>query len=175
MLAQRRRRWPIITAALCQCIVLSGKWSFWRHPHCYAVPQQTRDNHPMLFQCWAGVEGCSSTLKQQSIHQTQCWISVGPASRRLTGIGSAMGYDAGPTLNQNWVGRPISCTYVCKEMRQPDSLKIQVLNRCWPAPAMVVEGIHIEDIFKPVSLAIFLIAKHWPWNSPKRVHQVLGM
>ena len=38
-------------------IVLSGKWPFWRgvrkrHPHCFAaVPQQTQDNHPMLFQC----------------------------------------------------------------------------------------------------------------------------
>ena len=30
MLAQRRRRWPIITSALGQCIVLSGKWPFWR-------------------------------------------------------------------------------------------------------------------------------------------------
>ena len=32
-------------------------------------------------------------------------------------------------------------------MQQPDSLAIQVLDRCWPAPAMVVEGIHAEDIF----------------------------
>ena len=30
MLAQRRRRWPIITSALGQCIVFSGKWPFWR-------------------------------------------------------------------------------------------------------------------------------------------------
>ena len=30
MLAQRRRRWPIITSALGQCIMLSGKWPFWR-------------------------------------------------------------------------------------------------------------------------------------------------
>ena len=42
-------------------------------------------------------------------------------------------------------------------MRQPDSLAKQILNRCWPAPAMVVEGIHVEDIFKLVSLVLSLI------------------
>ena len=38
------------------------------------------------------------------------------------------------------------CTCV-GDMRQPDSLAIQVLNICWPAAAMVVEGIQAEDIF----------------------------
>ena len=33
----------------------------------------------------------------------------------------------------------------------------QVLNECWPAPAMVVEGIHVEDIFELVSLVLSLI------------------
>ena len=33
----------------------------------------------------------------------------------------------------------------------------QVLNECWPAPAMVVEGIHVEDIFQLVSLVLSLI------------------
>ena len=33
-------------------------------------------------------------------------------NRRLTDIESAMGCDAGPTLNRNWVGRPISYTIV---------------------------------------------------------------
>ena len=32
----------------------------------------------------------------------------------------------------------------------------QVLNECWPAPAMVVAGIH-EDIFELVSLVLSLI------------------
>ena len=33
----------------------------------------------------------------------------------------------------------------------------QVLNECWPAPAMVVEGVHVEDIFELVSLVLSLI------------------
>ena len=33
----------------------------------------------------------------------------------------------------------------------------QVLNECWPALAMVVKGIHVEDIFELVSLVISLI------------------
>ena len=33
----------------------------------------------------------------------------------------------------------------------------QVLNECWPAPAIVVEGIHVEDIFELVSLVLSLI------------------
>ena len=33
----------------------------------------------------------------------------------------------------------------------------QVLNERWPAPAMVVEEIHVEDIFSLVSLVISLI------------------
>ena len=33
----------------------------------------------------------------------------------------------------------------------------QVLNECWTAPAMVVEGIHVEDIFELVSLVLSLI------------------
>ena len=32
---------------------------------------------------------------------------------------------------------------------------MQVLNECWPA--MVVEGIHVEDIFELVSLVLSLL------------------
>ena len=53
-----------------------------------------------------------------------------------------MGYDAGPTLNRNLVGRP-----TCR----------QVLNESRPVPAMVVEGIHVEDISELVSLVLSLI------------------
>ena len=53
-----------------------------------------------------------------------------------------MGYDAGPTLNRNLVGRP-----TCR----------QVLNESRPVPAMVVEGIHVEDILELVSLVLSLI------------------
>ena len=99
MLAQIRRRWPNVISQLGQCIVLSG--------YCYlgsgsyrgnkASPpwqvEQTRKNHPILFQCWANVENCGSILKKywvnamclliwhlQSIQKSHSWISVGPAS-----------------------------------------------------------------------------------------------
>ena len=45
----------------------------------------------------------------QSIPQTQYWSSVGAASLTIDRIEPTMGCDAGPTLNQNWVGRPTSC------------------------------------------------------------------
>ena len=32
-----------------------------------------------------------------------------------------------------------------------------ILNESWPAPVMVVEGIHVEDIFELVSLVLLLI------------------
>ena len=115
---------------------------------------------PMLFQCWASVEGFSSTLKQDLVNNMcllMCWcklysrpsvkLMLGQHRRRLTVIERAMGCDAGPTLNRNWVGIGLHRVYVCRYMRQPDSLAIQILNRCWPAPAMVVEGVHVEDIF----------------------------
>ena len=35
--------------------------------------------------------------------------------------------------------------------------RTQVLNKCWPAPAMVVEGIHVEHIFELISLLLSLI------------------
>ena len=44
-----------------------------------------------------------------SIHQNQCWSSLGHHRRQFVGIEPAMGCDAGPTLNRNWVGRPTSC------------------------------------------------------------------
>ena len=103
MLDQRRKRWPIITPALAQSIVLSGKWPGVgvRKRHCYAaVPQQTWDNDPMLFQCWAIVEGCSLTLKQHWVNvmcllMSWCKIYSRPSvglvldqhCRRLTGDG----------------------------------------------------------------------------------------
>ena len=114
----------------------------------------------------------SSTLKQQWVNglcllmclrKVQAYsrpsvvLVAGQHRRRLTVIEPAMGCDAGPTLNRNWVGRPTHRVYVCRYMRQPNSLAIQVLNRCWPAPAMVVGGIHVEDIFELVSLVLSLI------------------
>ena len=68
--------------------------------------------------------------------------------RRLTGIEPAMGCDAGPTLNRNLVGRPTSSVR---------GTSYVVLNECWPAPAIMVKGIHVEDIFELVSLVLSLI------------------
>ena len=39
---------------------------------------------------------------------------------QLTGIEPGMGFDSGPPLNRNWVGRPTSC--VSKRHAQHDSL-----------------------------------------------------
>ena len=76
---------------------------------------------------------------------------LGQSRRRLTGIEPAMGCNAGPTLNWNLVGRPTS------SVRGRPVRGRQVLNECWPAPTMVVEGIHVEDMFELVSLVLSLI------------------
>ena len=54
-----------------------------------------------------------------------------------------MGCNAGPTWNHNLVGRPTSSVH-----------GRQVLNECWPSPAMLVEGIHVEDIFELDTLVL---------------------
>ena len=65
-------------------------------------------------------------------------IVLGQRRRRLTGIEPEMGYNAGPTLNRNLVGIGLHPLYQVHRR--------QVLNTCWPALAMVVEVIHVEDI-----------------------------
>ena len=64
---------------------------------------------------------------------------LGQRRRRLTGIEPAIGSNAGPTLNRNLVDRPTSSLMNDGRM------------------AMVVEGIHVEDIFGLVSLVLSLI------------------
>ena len=56
-----------------------------------------------------------------------------------------MGCEAGPTLNWTCVGRPTSCVQGRATSR--DKRYRYSLNECWPAPAMVVEAIYVEDIF----------------------------
>ena len=65
-------------------------------------------------------------------------LVLGQRRRRLSSIEPAMGCDAGPTLSRDLVGSPVYEVH-----------RGQVLNECWPALAMVVEGIglHVEDIF----------------------------
>ena len=79
--------------------------------------QQTRYNHPKLFQCRASGKDCGTALKQHWVNATcllMCWRKVysGPSAGlmlgqrrgRLPGIEPAMGYDTSPTLNRNLVG-----------------------------------------------------------------------
>ena len=111
-------------------------WCFWRrdgkrHPHTAVRKQCT------ITQCCINV---GPVLKLHCLRKVYSRPSdglvLGQLRRRLTGIEPAMGCDAGPTLNRNLVGRPTSSVH-----------RRQVLNECRPAPAMVVEEIHVEDVF----------------------------
>ena len=75
----------------------------------------------MPFQCLVSVEDCGSTLKQNWVNAT-CLRKV--YSRPSGGL----------VLGQR--RRRLAGTSVHRR---------QVLNECWPAPAMVVEEIHVED------------------------------
>ena len=104
-MAQRHRRWPSITSAFGQCIVLSGWWLFWRRGQQsvtrIVMRQQTRENHPMLFQSLANVEDVGPTLGewhvsagvlQLSIQQNHSFkVVLGQRSRRFVGIETAKG------------------------------------------------------------------------------------
>ena len=102
--------------------------------------EQTRGNHPILFQCWASVEYDWPALNQQ-------WAA---------------------TLAQQWTGIEwVNCVawmltskhkilyYLCTMLYTCYTNVSCLLG--WPAPAMVVEGIglHVEDIL--VSLVISII------------------
>ena len=103
----------------------------------------------------AGVEDCGSKLKQhwvnvtclRKIHRSPSdGLLLGQRLKRLTGIEPVMGCDAGPTFNWNLVG-----LHALYEVHRR-----QVLNECWPAPAMVVEGIHVEDNILICLLGFFI-------------------
>ena len=125
MLAQRRRQWPSITSAIGQCIVLSGK-CIWRrvgkrHPHNNAAVSK----HSTISQCCFNVGPASKKWVNIGTALGECHVFadmlrvhsgprvglvLGQRRRRLTGIEPAMSCcEAGPTLNRNLVGRPISC------------------------------------------------------------------
>ena len=112
MLAQSCRRWPSITSALGQCIVISGvsgPGMLKRHQHNAAVRK-----HGTITQCCFNVgPDCGSTLKKaldecHVFHKVCSSDELVLGQRRLTGIEPAMGCDAGPSLNRNLVGRPTS-------------------------------------------------------------------
>ena len=145
MLAQRRRLWPSITSELGQCIVLSGVSGVGmekrhHHSHRHAAVRK----HGTITQCCFNVGPASKTVDQ--LWNSIGWMPrvsdglvLGQRRRRLIGIEPAMGCDAGPAIMRHLVGRPKSSVRGTSHR--------QVLNECWPAPAMVVEGIHVEDIF----------------------------
>ena len=93
----------------------------WRREHAcitlIAMPQSqlTRNNHPMLFQCWANIKRALGECQvfvgvlRKLYSRSSVGVVLGQRRRRLTGNKPAMGYDAGPTLNMNWVGMPTSC------------------------------------------------------------------
>ena len=92
-------------------------WCSWRRDvkasPSYCSRQKTRYNHPMLFQWRASFEDCGSTLKQhwclrKVYNRPGDRLVLGQRRRRLTGIKTSMGCNAGPTLNRNFVGRPTS-------------------------------------------------------------------
>ena len=124
MLAKSRRRWPSITSALGKSIVLSSVSGAGVESITHITMQQSEK---ITQCCRTSVEHCGSTLKQHWVNAT-CLCKVysrpidglvlGQRRIRPTGIEPAMGCDAGPTLNRNLMGR-------------------QVLNECWPAPAIV--------------------------------------
>ena len=62
-------------------------------------------------------------------------VMLGQRCRQLTGNEPATGCDAGPTLNGIWW---VSLHPLYGVHRR------QILNECWPEPAMVVEGIHFN-------------------------------
>ena len=78
--------------------------------------KQTRDNHPILFQCWArlwvNIEtalGECQSMWHKVYNRPSVGLVLGQRHGRLTGIEPAKGCDAGPTLKRYWVGRPTSC------------------------------------------------------------------
>ena len=121
MLAQRRRQWPRITAALGQCIVCSsvsgaGLESVTR----IVTGMQQSENAVQRFNAvsiagqrrklWVNIETALGEchVLAQSIHQTNGGFVLAQRRRQLTGIDPAMGCDAGPTWNRNLVRRPTS-------------------------------------------------------------------
>ena len=54
--------------ASCYLVFLAPGWE--APPALQCSSQKTRYNHPMLFQYWASVEDCGSTLKQHRVNAT---------------------------------------------------------------------------------------------------------
>ena len=72
--------------------------------------------------------------------RTSVGLVLGQRRGRLTGIDPAMVCNGDSTLNE----MPL---YDLEVHRRDTRQVRQVLNECWPAQAIVVEGMHVEDIF----------------------------
>ena len=127
----------------------------------------------MLFQWRASVEDRGSTLKQYWVNATSLFkvysrpsdgLVFGQRRKRLTGIKPATEQRA-TTLAQHWAGIWWVGLHPLYEVHRR-----QVLNECWPAPAMVVEGIHVKDILELVSLVLFSII-FWTF---RKTNTILG-
>ena len=105
-----------ITSALGQCIASSGvstaglksvtsitRKKTVQSPNAVSMTGQRRrlwiDIETALGECY---------VFAQSIQQTRDRLMLGQRHRRLTGIEPAMGFNAGPAMNWNLVGRPTS-------------------------------------------------------------------
>ena len=120
-----------------------------RHPHSHPHAR----NHGTITQCCFNVGGqrqrlwviietslgeCHVFLRK--VYSRPCdGLMLSQCRRRLTGLEPAMGCDA---LAQHWTG-----IWSVGLHPQYEVHCRQVLNECWPPPAMVVEEIHVEDIF----------------------------
>ena len=134
MLTQRRRRWSIITSPLGQCIVLSGvpgAGMLKRHQHNAAF----RKHGTITQRCFN--DGPATKTAGQH------WNSIGWMPRFCAKSATYIS----DWTEIWWVG--LHPFYELQRRR--------VLNDCWPAPAILVEGIHVEDIFELVSFVLPLI------------------
>ena len=89
---------------------------------------------------------------------------LGRPRRRLTGNEPAMGCNADSALNRNLVDRPTSSVrrYIVGKYRM----------KGWLAPAMVVEGMQVEDITELVSLVLSLIIS-WTFRPMRKTNTLI--
>ena len=111
----------------------------------------------MLFRSRASIKDCGSTFKQYWVNAT-CLREV--YSRPSDGLVLVSVVEDWPALNQHWATTLAQhWTSIWWVALHPlyEVHRRQVLNECWPAPANVMEGIHVENIFYLVSLVLSLI------------------
>ena len=139
-------------------------YCFWRWDgkrHTYRHPHAAVRKHSTITQCIFNVGPASKTVGQ---HWKQNWVnatcSQEVCSRPSDGLVLASVVVDWPALNQQWAATLAQhWTGIWWVGLHPlyEVHRMQVLNECWPAPTMVVGGIHVEDVFQLVSLVLSLI------------------